>query len=136
MPAPQQAGPFPVNILFVDPDRSGVERLVRAVPTVRATAIAATANEAMSAIQAQMPQLVVLELALAGTSGIELIRYLHQQPATQHLLIIVVTTRSSVPDKVAAFQAGADEYLVKPVDPEIFALRVRLLMGFSRLGLH
>jgi DNA-binding response OmpR family regulator len=51
-------------------------------------------------------------------------------------LIIVVTTRSSVPDKVAAFQAGADEYLVKPVDPEIFALRVRLLMGFSRLGLH
>ncbi|MGH8324697.1 MAG: DNA-binding response regulator, partial [Steroidobacteraceae bacterium] len=61
------------------------------------------------------------------------IRYLHRTPALRRLLVMVVTSRAAVADKIAAFQAGADDYLVKPVDPEFFALRVRLLMGFGRL---
>lgn len=136
MSAGLRANPSPLRVLFVDPDHNGVEALIRAVPIVTSIGIVPSAQAALGILRVNMPQLLVTELALADTSGIELIRYVHQTPATQHLLLMVVTSRSTVAEKVAAFQAGADDYLVKPVDPDFFALRVRLLMGFARLFPH
>jgi DNA-binding response OmpR family regulator len=123
----------PLRVLFVDPDWVSAESLIRAA-RLSAAAIVPSAAEALNFIRASMPDLLVTELALDDGSGIELIRYLHQTPATHNLLLIALTSRTSVADKVATFQAGADEYLVKPVDPEFFALRVRILMSFLHLN--
>jgi DNA-binding response OmpR family regulator len=51
----------------------------------------------------------------------------------RHVLLMVVTNRSGVRDKINAFQAGADDYLVKPLDPTVFALRVQLLSRFRKV---
>jgi two-component system response regulator TctD len=51
----------------------------------------------------------------------------------RHVLLMVVTARSGVRDKINAFQAGADDYLVKPLDPAAFALRVQLLSRFRKV---
>jgi DNA-binding response OmpR family regulator len=52
---------------------------------------------------------------------------LHDHPRTRHVMLMIVTTRHMISDKIAGFQAGADDYLVKPVDTELFALHVELL---------
>jgi DNA-binding response OmpR family regulator len=55
--------------------------------------------------------------------------------AARRLPLMVISSRSSVADKVAAMRAGADDYLVKPVEPPFFILRVRQLMIFSLLDI-
>lgn len=131
-----RANPYPVKTLFVDPDQASVESLIRMVPIIEVTAIVPTAAEALNAMRLNMPQLLVTELALPDTSGFELIQRARQITTARRLPLMVTTARSSVADKVAAFRAGADDYLVKPVEPPFFTLRVRQLMIFFLLDVH
>jgi DNA-binding response OmpR family regulator len=73
------------------------------------------------------PSLIVTELDLPDTRGLDLVATLHDNPLTHHVLLMVVTTRRMIQDKIASFQAGADDYLVKPVDADLFVLHVQLL---------
>jgi DNA-binding response OmpR family regulator len=50
------------------------------------------------------------------------------------MIIICVTTRRAVQDKVRGFQAGADDYIIKPINPESFPLRLALLERLRRLS--
>lgn len=137
MNARSRAGLYPVKTLFVDPDRAGVEALVRSSPEIiTPLAIVPSVAEALGALQADMPQLLVTELELVDASGIELVRRVRQMTPARRPLVMVTTSRSAVAEKVAAFRAGADDFLVKPVDPAIFALRVRQLMIFFLLDVH
>lgn len=137
MNARPRAGLYPVKTLFVDPDRASVETLVHStVGIVDPIAIVPSVAEALGALQATMPQLLITELELVDASGIELIRRVRQMNLARRPLVMVTTARSSVAEKVAAFGAGADDFLVKPVDPAIFALRVRQLMIFFLLDVH
>ncbi|MGZ6282630.1 MAG: response regulator [Ktedonobacterales bacterium] len=120
-------------VLFIDPDAENAERLSRALRGVGAVAVVPTAQAAAAAMGARMPNLVVLELDLPDASGLDFITHLHGTPATRNVLIMVVTSRTSVRDKISAFQAGADDYLVKPVDPQQFAVHVQLLSRFRQV---
>jgi len=129
---PQQQRPA-MAVLFIDPDAENAERLSRALRGVGAVAVVPTAQAAAAAMSARMPNLVVLELDLPDASGLDLITHLHGSPATRNVLIMVVTSRTSVRDKISAFQAGADDYLVKPIDPQQFAVHVQLLSRFRQV---
>lgn len=120
-------------VLFIDPDAENAERLSRALRGVSAVAVVPTAQAAAAAMNARMPNLIVLELDLPDANGLELIMHMHNTPATRNVLIMVVTSRTSVHDKITAFQAGADDYLVKPVDPQQFAVHVQLLSRFRQV---
>lgn len=120
-------------VLFIDPDTEGAERLSRALRGVSAVAFVPTAQAAAAAMNTRMPNLIVLELDLPDVSGIEFITHLHNTPATRNVLIMVVTSRTGVRDKITAFQSGADDYLVKPVDPQQFAVHVQLLSRFRQV---
>ena len=120
-----------LSVLFIDPDRESAATLARPLRSHHAIAIADSASQAQAAISVRTPDLIVMELDLPDANGLELLRALHAAPATRNVLILVVTTRASVRDKIAAFQAGADDFLVKPVDPEQFATHV-LLVGKLR----
>jgi DNA-binding response OmpR family regulator len=119
-----------LTVLFIDPDLTAAERIARPLRATCAVAVVPTAQAAMAAMRVRIPNLVVMELALPDMNGIELIANLHSAPITHKVLIMVVTRRSGVRDKVAAFQAGADHYLVKPVDPAQFLIQVRLILRF------
>jgi DNA-binding response OmpR family regulator len=123
-------GPF--QVLFIDPDLQRAERLARALRSACAVAFAPSARAAMQTIRAHVPDAVVTDLDLPDAAGIRFLTELHRAGPTRHVLLIVVTARSAIGDKIAAFQAGVDDYLVRPVDPDLFALRVQLLSRFRR----
>ena len=137
MPLPGGSGDRPardiLTVLFIDPDLAAAERLARPLRATCAVAVVPTAQAAMAATRVRIPDLVVTELSLPDMSGIDLIASLHSAPITHNVLIMVVTQRSSVRDTVAAFQAGADHFLVKPVDPSQFLVQVRLILRFRAI---
>jgi DNA-binding response OmpR family regulator len=130
------AGSFnraPFSILIVDQDTESAARLARELKQRYAVAVVGSMQAALATLKAQPIDLLVTEIELLDGDGIQLIATLHASPATRHLLLMVVSGRRSVHDKVAAFQAGADDYLVKPVDPQLFEIRVRLLSRFRQI---
>jgi DNA-binding response OmpR family regulator len=118
--------------LIIDPDVASAERLAGALRARWATKVVASAQEAKAALRVSQPWLVVIELDLPDMRGLELLATLHDHPLTRHVMLMIVTTRRMISDKIAGFQAGADDYLVKPVDGELFALHVELLSHLRR----
>jgi DNA-binding response OmpR family regulator len=94
---------------------------------------AASTQEAISALEQQLPDLVVSEVDLPSDSGLALCEYVRALPDGMRLPIMLLTGRDSIQDKVAGFQAGADDYVVKPLDPRLFFARVRLLCRIKNL---
>jgi len=128
-----RANPRPaMAVLFVDPDVQGARRLARTIEGRCAVAVVGSARDAWAAIRAYVPDLIVTELDLPDGSGLELMGALGRAAETRHALRMVVTRRTSVMDKVAAFQAGADDYLVKPVEDALFETHVNLVSRFRR----
>jgi DNA-binding response OmpR family regulator len=120
------------TILIVDPDQESGRRLAEAL-TPNVTAVVGSARAALDAMRYRMPDLIVTELDLPDVSGIEFIARIHAAPATRHVLLLVATHRTAVRDKVAAFQAGADDYLVKPLHPQQFVDHVQLVSRFIQV---
>jgi two-component system phosphate regulon response regulator PhoB len=77
----------------------------------------ADAEAAVIALDARLPDLLLLEWELPGQSGEALLRHLRAQPRTRALPIIMLTARGAEPDKVLALEAGADDYVTKPFSP-------------------
>jgi two-component system phosphate regulon response regulator PhoB len=71
-------------------------------------------DDAEAKLQAQPPDLLILDWMLPGLSGIELLRRLRRWPRTQHLPIIMLTARTEESELVRALEAGADDFVPKP----------------------
>jgi PleD family two-component response regulator len=125
--------PTRLRILLVDPDLEGARHIASALDREHATIIVGSAAEAFSALQTSTPSLVAAELDLPDTSGLALLTALHTHPLTHRVPFLMFSRRASLQDKIAAFQAGADDFLVKPIDPAIFADHVRRLVYFRQL---
>jgi DNA-binding response OmpR family regulator len=122
-----------LSVLYVDPDLAFAEQLASVLGRRGAVAVVPSANAARVAMRGRMPTLVVMELDLPDASGVELLATLRQAPATRNVLLMVITARRGIYDKIAAFQAGADDFLVKPVDPQQFEMHVQLLSTFRQI---
>lgn len=132
-PGVQPNAPSAIAVLFVDPDLTGAQRLADAIKDRYVTHIVSTARMAWATLQRSLPVVVVTELDLPDVSGLELIRIIHTTPATRHVISMVTTARTDIRDKVAAFQAGADDFLVKPIDPQQFQTHLQLVARFRRV---
>ena len=120
-------------VLFIDPDVASAERLAQTLRGRFAVAVVPSAQAARSAMSVRMPDLIVTELGLPDANGVDLIATLHSAPATRNVLVMVVTHRTSVRDKIAALQAGADDFLVKPVNAEQFETHFLLISRFRKV---
>jgi len=85
---------------------------------------AANGPDALRAIQAEPPDLVVLDLMLPGRSGFEVLEELRGREETQGVGVILLTARREEADRIRGLSAGADDYLTKPFSPEELVLRV------------
>jgi CheY-like chemotaxis protein len=93
---------------------------------------ASTPEEALSAIAASLPDLVLMDLQLPGTDGLTLTRQLRQDPATAALVIVAFTAYAMRGDEEKALAAGCDGYLSKPIDTRTFAKRITSFLGARR----
>ncbi len=83
----------------------------------------------LSLMRTERPDLVVLDLMLPDISGIKICQQIKQDPKMQTIPIIMLTARSSESDRVSGFEAGADDYVVKPFSPKELVLRVKAMLS-------
>ena len=84
-------------------------------------AVAEDGYEALAELKRFKPQLVILDLMLPGIDGMELAKRMREDSG---LMIIMLTARDEVEDRIAGLRAGADDYLVKPFDFEELVARI------------
>jgi diguanylate cyclase (GGDEF)-like protein len=122
------------SILLID-DSPDIHDLVEARlrPDEVTVFHAFTAEEAMQKARELRPDLILLDLDLAGVSGLELCRQLKANADTAGLMIIFLTSTTDVATKVEAFDAGAVDYVVKPFDPIELRARARAALRTRRL---
>jgi len=89
---------------------------------------AASAEEADSAIRAELPDVVVLDWMLPGESGLSFARRLRADERTRDLPILMLTARAMEQDKLSGLEAGADDYLTKPFSPKELAARIKAIL--------
>ena len=84
--------------------------------------------EALEVINSQIPALVIIDVMMPEMNGYELTRQLRKNPRTAHIPIILLTALSNVQEKVEGFQAGADDFLIKPAELPELLMRVEALL--------
>jgi two-component system, OmpR family, phosphate regulon response regulator PhoB len=89
---------------------------------------AATGGEALSALAAEVPDLLVLDLMLPEMSGFELLQEIRRRPEWQEIPVIMLTARRDEADRLEGLRLGADDYLGKPFSPQELVLRVAAVL--------
>jgi two-component system phosphate regulon response regulator PhoB len=90
--------------------------------------LAANAEKALAAVDAVLPDLILLDWMLPGQSGVTLARRWRADPRTKELPIIMLTARADETDKVVGLDAGADDYLTKPFSTQELLARIRAVL--------
>lgn len=116
------------HVLVVDDDDRLRRLLVRYLTDhgFRVTA-AADAAEARACLRSFRPDLMILDVTMPGETGLALVDDLRRNGETD-LSVLLLTARGAPEDRIAGFEAGADDYLGKPFDPYELVLRARALL--------
>jgi two-component system phosphate regulon response regulator PhoB len=85
-------------------------------------------DQALEAIRAAPPDLLLLDLMLPGLDGLELTRSLKRDRALARIPIIMLTARTEEIDRIVGLELGADDYIAKPFSPREVVLRVRAVL--------
>ncbi|WP_088655949.1 response regulator transcription factor [Geofilum rhodophaeum] len=85
-------------------------------------------REALKVAQEQLPHLIVLDVMMPGMDGIETCEEIKKQPQLQDSLVAFLTARGEDYSQIAGFEAGADDYIAKPIKPKVLVSRVRALL--------
>lgn len=89
--------------------------------------------DALEAVQRIQPDIILLDVMMPGMDGIEVCRRIKSNPATLHIPVIMVTALDQPKDKVRGLEAGADDFLTKPVNDVALFCRVKSLVRLKML---
>ena len=127
------ASPTPL-ILVVDDNPVNVDILRTRLDSHGYRTIAAADGEAaLAAAHTHHPDLILLDVMMPKLDGIEVCRRLRADPTFPFTPIVMVTARGETQDVIAALEAGADEYLAKPVDQGALVARVKSMLRIKAL---
>jgi two-component system cell cycle response regulator DivK len=86
---------------------------------------AVTGEEGVVLAEAQLPDLILMDIQLPGLDGYEVTRRIKANPALRHIPVIAVTSYALSGDDVKALEAGCDAYVTKPFDPAELLEKIR-----------
>lgn len=114
------------KILVVDDEPLIVEMIEDTLSTEGyAISKAYSGEEALTMVESDPPDLVLLDLMLPGMDGYEVCRQMQRDARFSHIPVIMLTAKSAVADRVSGYERGADDYITKPFEPEELLIRVR-----------
>ncbi len=122
------------RVLVVDDILANV-RLLEAKLTAEYFDVITAMNgvDALEAVQRARPDIVLLDVMMPGIDGIEVCRRIKSNPATHHIPVIMVTALDQPEDRVKGLEAGADDFLTKPVNDVALFCRVKSLARLKML---
>jgi adenylate cyclase len=125
----------PARILVADdnPDNLAIFRS-RLAAHKHEIITATDGKEALVAAREKQPDLILLDIEMPKMDGVEVCRHLKADPSLPFIPIIMVTAKTSSQDVVTALEAGADEYLTKPVDHGALVARVNSMLRIKALA--
>ena len=121
-------------ILLVDNDTLVYHRLSQILQQDVYLQRAGSVAEAKQQLAVTTPDIVITEVHFRGAeSGLELCRYIRSVPSLSHLPVMILTSLATIQDKIAGFNAGADDYVVKPFETAHLVARIRLLKRIKHM---
>jgi two-component system cell cycle response regulator len=120
-------------VLIVDDDPLNVKLLAGMLPKDKYQCCFSNDGEtALQEAAAHLPDVILLDVMMPGLNGFEVTRKLKQDSATKEIPVILVTALSSPEDKICGMEAGADEFLNKPVNSVELLARIKSLTNLKR----
>lgn len=120
---------MPARILIVEDDPDIAELVARYLDKAGYTTTRlSSGREALDAVRAKAPDLIVLDLMLPQMDGLEVCRALRANDKTAAIPIIMLTARAEESERIVGLEMGADDYLAKPFSPNELVARVRALL--------
>jgi len=122
------------RILVVDDTPVNVRLLSDLLTAKRyVVATAASGPEALEKIDREAPDLVLLDVMMPGMTGYDVCRKLRENPDTSLLPVVMVTALDPAQERVKGLEAGADDFLTKPINQLELLARVRSLLRIKQL---
>ena len=91
-----------------------------------------TGKDGLAKVSATKPDVIIVDLRLPDISGHDILERLRRDTEVSNIPVIVITAKNELGDKLRAFELGADDYLVKPFQPEELVARMRILARRGR----
>ncbi|MAJ97728.1 MAG: DNA-binding response regulator [Flavobacteriales bacterium TMED288] len=117
------------KILLIDDDKDVLEFLsYNLIKVGYQVNICLSSSEAIEQINLFKPDLIILDIVMNGIDGIELCEMIRSKNIFNHILIVFFSVRTEDYSKIAALEAGADDYIVKPIKPRFLISKIKSLM--------
>ncbi len=120
------------TILVVDDDESIRMLLEAALGEVGDVVTARDGDEALAVTEQELPDIVVMDVMMPGTNGLDVVRTWRADPRTAELDVILLSARDQAADEAAGYDAGADAYVVKPMDVDVLQGLVATMLADRR----
>jgi DNA-binding response OmpR family regulator len=120
-----------VDILIVDDDKVVQKIVKRSLESEGITVRSALNGEdCLAEVYKSPPDIILLDVEMPGLSGYEVCHQLRENPRTSDVPVVFISSHSSLRDRMQGYEAGADDYLVKPFDPEHLMAKIRVLIKY------
>jgi twitching motility two-component system response regulator PilH len=88
-------------------------------------------EDAINKAKSELPDLILMDVVMPGLNGYQATRQITRDDATKHIPVIMCTTKGADTDKIWGMRQGANDYLVKPVDPQALLAKIAQLSAAS-----
>lgn len=125
MEIPRNPSDYKLRILLLDDDRAILLMLKMLLERVGHTVFMANnGKDALSMLEKHMPQLILVDWIMPGMSGLEFCKALRKNEEWRNIYVFMMTAQESTDRMVEAFEAGANDYMTKPINPKVLAARL------------
>ncbi len=126
LPETAKTKDLPTTVLVVDDDPAMLRLIARITASAGYRVIeAGSGSQALDCVRTQCPDILVTDWEMPGLDGLQLCRALRQEALPVYIHIVLLTAKSSTEEMVEGIDAGADDFLSKPIEPAVLLARLK-----------